>query len=62
MREYIMIEDEYQLTRMEWVLGYQTLNVSVITKNLNALSAKSFEERLYIFESSLYIEQGASFL
>lgn len=57
-----MIEDEYQTTRMEWVLGKQTLSVSVITKNLNALSAKNFEERLYLFESSLNIEQGSSFL
>jgi len=47
---------------MEWVLGKQTLNVSVITKNLNALTSKNFDERLHFFESSLQVEQGASFL
>lgn len=62
MKEYIVIEDDYQQMRMEWVLGKQTLNVSTITKSINALSSKNFEERLYFFDSSLYVEQGASFL
>ncbi len=42
MRELLMIEDEYQTARMEWVLGKQVLSVSVLTKNINALSAKNF--------------------
>jgi hypothetical protein len=47
---------------MGWVLGKQTLNVSTITKTMNALNSKGFEERLFYYESSLIVEQGASFL
>jgi len=31
------------LARMEWVLGKQALNVSIINKNLSALNSKNFD-------------------
>jgi hypothetical protein len=33
-----------------------------MTKSLLALNSKNMEERIYYFESSLVVEQGASFL
>jgi hypothetical protein len=47
---------------MEWVLGKQTLHVSAMTKNLIALNSYSIEERVFYFDSSIQVEQGASFL
>ena len=47
VHEYILIEDEHQMTRIKWIIGKQTLIVSTISKSLSAMNAYSLEDRLH---------------
>ena len=41
VHEYILIEDEFQMCRIKWVIGKQTLVVSTVSKTLSAMNAYS---------------------
>ena len=58
----MLIEDEFQMMRIKWVLGKQTLNVSAISKTLSAMNSYSLEDRIYEFNSAINIESGSSLL
>ena len=62
VHEYILIEDEHQMTRIRWVIGKQTLIVSTISKTLSAMNAYSLEDRIYEFNSAINLENGSSLL
>ena len=62
IHEFLLIEDEHQLTRMKWVLGKQNLVVSTISKVLSAMNSYSLEDRIYDYSSGLAIENGNTLL
>ena len=62
LHEFVLIEDEHQMTRIKWVLGKQTLAVSSLSKKIIALNSFSLDERIYNFDSSIYLDSGTSLL
>ena len=53
VHEYILIQDEFQMSRIKWVVGKQTLVVSTVSKTLSAMNAYSLEDRIYEFHSAI---------
>ena len=62
IHEFILIEDEFQMMRVKWVIGKQRLVVSQISKTLSAMNSYSLEERLYDFNSAINIHSNSSLL
>ena len=62
IHEFILIEDEFQMMRVKWVIGKQRLVVSQISKTLSAMNSYSLEERLYDFNSAIILQNSSSLL
>lgn len=58
----MLIKDEYQMLRIKWILGKQTLSLSSRTKKIIAINSYTYDERLYNFDSPLNIDGGSSLL
>lgn len=62
LHAYVLIEDDYQLLRVKWVLGRPTLHLSTIGKQIHAMNSYAFEERVYTYHSSIQLDPSSSLL
>lgn len=62
MHEYLLIQDDFQLLRIKWILGKQTLALSSRSKKIIVINSYAFDERVHNFDSPLNVEGGSSLL
>lgn len=61
-QSYLLINDGLRKFRIKWVIGAPRLVLSPVDKSIACLNTHSFDERLYVYDSTIQFDQTQSIL